>query len=297
MDLLLSAIIVGLLYSTFTIGLGISFRVLNYPDLTLEGSGIFGAAISFLFMSMGLNPIISTLAGFFAGFFAGVVTAFLHLYFKVSKLLSGIICAAILYSINIRLLGGKANIRFPAESGNIFNMINNQDNLITLLIVLAFIIIFLYILFKTKYGYIIRGIGDNENFIISLNKNPKLYLFIGLGISNGLIGLGGAILVQYKHAIDINYGLGLLVSSLAAMMLGEVIVHSKSMFHYFLSNILGTILYSAIIGFILFNWSENWSKYVIPSDVRMVTGIVLIIPSIILKYFKKNEVTLFKSHW
>lgn len=298
-NLINTAILVGLLYSLFTIGLSISFRVLNYPDLTLEGSAIFGGAISFVFMSMGCGPIPSLIFGMLAGALAGVFTAIQHIYFGVSKLLSGIITTAVLYSINIRLLGNKANVRFTDFQG-FFKSINptgsSYIDIFLLALIIVFLILVIAIIFKTKLGLLLRSLGGNENFIIRLGYNPNLMVFIGLAIANSFIGLGGAILVHYKNYVDVNMSFGLLIGALAAMVLGETIITPKKIWQNTVSNILGTILYNFAIALVLFSWSPNWEKIIHASDVRLVTGLLLLLPIIIQKR-KTEKFKLFKSDW
>jgi putative ABC transport system permease protein len=298
-NLLYAAILVGLLYSLFTIGLSISFRVLNYPDLTLEGSAIFGGSISYVFLSLGYAPVISLIMGMFAGALSGIFTAVLHVYLSVSKLLSGIITTAILYSINIRLLGNKANVRVNGNGG-IFNFINPSDNsiisLIVLVIVLLIVLTFIYILFKIKIGYLLRAMGGNEQFIIRLGYNPKVVIIAGLALSNSIIGLGGAILVHYKNYVDVNMSFGLLIGALASMVLGETLISSRNMLRNSISNIIGTISYNFAIALVLFSWSPIWDQFIHASDVRLISGLMLLVP-IAIKKRKENKYKLFKSDW
>ncbi|MBI2968926.1 MAG: hypothetical protein HYY40_14085 [Bacteroidetes bacterium] len=299
-DLILTSVLVGLLYCLFTIGLSISFRVINYPDLTLEGSAILGGALCFNALHFGLDPFTALLVGFVGGALAGVFTGILYLYANVSKLLSGIITTAILYSLNIRFLGGKSNVRLTDEN-TVFTLLNPSNASIpSILILSAFVILILCILFfvfRLRVGYLLRILGDNEKFINTLGRNPNKFTLIGLGLSNGIIGLGGALMVQYKNTCDINMSFGLLVGALAALMLGESIFSAKSIFRHFTFSVVGTVLYSLVIGFVLFSWSSDWEKYVMASDVRLFTGLLLIALAVFTKFKKTGKVSLFNSHW
>lgn len=298
-SLLGTAVLVGLLYSLFTIGLSISFRVLNYPDITLEGSVILGGALSFNALNAGIDPFTALLVGAIGGAVAGVFTATQYLYLGVSKLLSGIITTAILYSINIRLLGGRANARFE-NIQSVFDLLNPLHNRNIDILVLGLIAVLIVgactVLFTTRAGLLLKALGNNEAFVVSLGQNPKLVALFGLAVSNAIIGLGGAILVQYKSTCDVNMSFGLLISALAAMILGETIFQARRMWHYLIGAIIGTIVYNLAIVLVLFSWSSQWERIVIASDVRLVTGLLLIVPTL-LKLKWGSKFRLFKSDW
>ncbi|RJQ61045.1 MAG: hypothetical protein C4517_09290 [Stygiobacter sp.] len=297
--LIQTALLVGVLYSFLTLGLSLSFRVLNYPDLTLEGSMIIGGAISYYIISQGINPFLSLLFGGIAGMLAGFFTAIQNIYLKVGKLLSGIITTAIIYSLTIRVLAGRSNARFN-EGQSIFSILNPSNNTnITIMIIMVILLcltLFLTYYFKTKSGMLLRAAGGNERFLISYGKNPKIYTFVGLGLANAVIGLGGAILVNFKNTVDINMSFGLLVSALAAMVIGETIINAHKMWHGIIGNIIGTIIYNLAIGIFLFSWDSQNDSFFIPSDVRMITGLLLIIP-ILIKNKKTDRFNLFNSEW
>lgn len=294
-DILIISIIIGLLYSFFTIGLTISFRVLNYPDLTIDGSLILGGATFYFLTSIGFDSFSSLLLSFIIGFFAGLFTSLLNTLFNINKLLTGIITSALLYSINIRLLGGLSNVRFE-QSVLIFNELSDNET-IAVLFFLIFIVVFsLFLLFKTKLGYYFRVIGDNPYYLETIGKNKNIIQNIGLGVSNGIIAFGGAVLVQYKGVCDVNYSVGILISSLAAIILGDIFINSKNIYQVFSSNILGTIFYSFVIAVIMYNWSDDWQKYILGTDIRFFSGILLLIPLILIRR-KRKRFRLFKSEW
>lgn len=293
------SILVGLLYCPFTIAMGLNFRVLNYPDLSLEGSAVFGGAVSFMALNAGLGPLISIAVGAVGGALAGLVTAGQHLYLGVSKLLSGIITAAILYSLNIRLLGGRANARFGDLAG-LFDRLNPQGERVIDLIVLGLlacaILVTASLVFSTRLGLLLRTLGDNERYLVSLGENPKAVTLWGLALSNGIVGFGGAVLVQQKRICDVNLSFGLLVAALAGMVLGESLLPARGMARYVLSNVLGTMVYNLAIAFVLFNWSSKWEALIMSSDVRLVSGLLLLIPTV-LSIRRKAQRRLFRSEW
>ncbi|NPA44238.1 MAG: hypothetical protein GXO49_01765 [Chlorobi bacterium] len=294
-DILIISLIIGLLYSFFTIGLTISFRILNYPDLTIDGSLILGGASFYFFNSLGIGLYISLFFSLLLGFVAGFFTSFLNTHFNINKLITGIITSALLYSINIRLLGGLSNVRFT-NSNLLLNNSNDLTTIITLIAIISILLIVLILLFHSKLGYYFRIIGDNPFFLESLGKNKKIIQNIGIGISNAIIALGGAILVQYKGVCDVNYSTGILISSLAAILLGDMFLNAKNINEVFISNILGTIFYSFVIALIMFNWSDTWQNYILGTDIRFFSGLLLLIPLIITSRNKK-KFKFFKSDW
>lgn len=293
-----TALLVGLLYAPITIGLALSFRLLNYPDLTCEGSVMFGGAVAFVALHNGVHPILTLLLALVAGMGAGAVTASLHSYVRVSKLLSGIISTAILYSVTIRLLGGKSNLRVSKET--IFDVINPHE-MALLDITMAFVIVGLifvacFFLFRSYPGRILRALGDNERYVTSLGKNPRLYLILGLSISNGIIGLCGGVLSHFKHVCDVNMSFGLLIGALAAMVIGETIYAARTVWQYIIVCVIGTFAYNIAVGAIYFNWGTRIENLIHPSDVRMVTGLLLIVPAVISLRFR-TRYKIFKSDW
>ncbi|MCG3146259.1 MAG: hypothetical protein HONDAALG_04146 [Gammaproteobacteria bacterium] len=298
-NLVETVVLVGLLYSFFTVGLSVSFRVLNYPDLTLEGSVILGGAISFNALQAGIDPTTAILAGMLSGGLAGLFTAVQYLYLKVSKLLSGIITTAIVYSINIRLLGGRANARFE-DIDSLFDLVNPLHSQIRDILIFSVMIValisFFALFFNTKMGYMLRILGDNPSFLVALGNNPKHVTLIGLAVANSVLGLGGAIMVQYKSTCDVNMSFGLLTGALAAMVIGESFVSAKNMWQYMIGSVFGTIAYNFAVALVLFSWSSNYEKLVMASDVRLLTGILLILPTL-LKRAKVGKYLLFRSDW
>lgn len=294
-----TALLVGLLYSAFTIGLSLSFRVLNYPDLGIEGSAVFGGASCAWVLQYTGNPWLALLAGALGGSIAGLLTGFQHVYFGVSKLLSGIITSAIFYSLNIRVLGGRANVRL-SDARTIFDVLNPSQNQWVEIAISAILVSFVVaggiIFFKTKAGYLMRALGSNTTFVVALGQNPKTITLFGLAISNAVIGFGGAILVQQKHFCDVNMSAGMLISALAALVLAEVLITARGMAQNLCVLVAGTILYALAVTLVLFSWNSDWEKIILASDVRLFTGLLLLIPIIILRR-KGDRFRLFKSDW
>jgi len=300
MEIMLSwlyvGLLVGLLYSPITIGLGWSFRYLNYPDLTCEGSFVFAGSASILILNQTNNIALSIAIRVLSGFFAGLFTSVLHLRFNVSKLLSGVITWSVLYSISIHILGGVSNR--VAEKKTIFEYVNDSPAL-ELLITLIFIVLasFFYLLVAySKWGRLIRSLGDQYNYPTSLGYSPQLLTAIGLGFSNALIGFGASLLVHFRGIIDVNMGSGLLIGGLASLVLGETTFNVSNKWQHMVLLIFGAIMYNLAIGAFYFNWGVNIDDLFLPSDVRMMGGLLILASAWILSK-RKGRYKLFASDW
>lgn len=292
------SLFVALLYTPITFGLAISFRLLNYPDLTCEGSFMLGGAVALVFLQENTISWLSLPTAFLLGVLAGIFTNSIHAYLKVSRLLSGIITSAIAYSLTIRFFSGKANAK--AANNTIFEYLdpNNTElgEFVIVTIVVLVIFILLSILFKHHTGRILYALGDDENFVTSLGYNPKILMAIGLGISNGIIGLCGGLIGHHKAVFDVNMGFGILIGGLASLVLGETVFAAKKLWQHLVICFVGTWLYNIAIGALYFKWNISIEDFLYPSDVRMVAGILLLVPALLLRN-SKGRYRLFKSEW
>ncbi|MGE0074836.1 MAG: ABC transporter permease [Spirochaetae bacterium HGW-Spirochaetae-4] len=275
----------GLIFSIMVIGVLISYRILDFADLTCDGSFATGAAVATMAIVNGTGLATALLLASGAGAIAGVITATIHNRLKVPGLLAGILTMTMLYSINIRILGGRANVpllrietlytRFP----EIFSMMSNPwallvGTLIIVLIVKELIDVF----FRTDLGIAIGALGSNEQMIISMGIDPKLLKVIGMALSNGLIALSGGLLAQYQGFADANLGQGMVVQGLAAIMIGEFLFDSNKISLITLRVIFGAIIYKALM------FLGRYYGYYInltPSDLKLLTGILVIISLIV----------------
>jgi putative ABC transport system permease protein len=290
-----SAFVVGILYAPVTLGLAFSFRVLNYPDLTCEGSFLVGSAVSVVLIEAGVRPLAALVLAALAGGIAGAVTGIVHLKGGVTRLLSGFVTTAFAYSITIRLLGGRANLRSLKDT--LFDTLNPRNSAwrecAILVIICLGLCVSLSLFYKTRFARVLRALGDTPWFCVSLGKNPNLYLVIGLAIANSLVGFGGGLVSQYKRICDVNMSFGILVSGLAALVLGETLFASRSTTTHVVMCFVGTWVYNLAVG--LFYFGQLGDK-LLPSDVRFVTGILLLIPSLVLSR-KLSRYRLFNSEW
>lgn len=298
MSILTTAVLVGLLYSLVTVGLCLAFRVLDYPDLTLEGGMVFGATASLLTLQATGNVILSLLAGLAAGAAAGAMTASLHLFLGVSRLLSGIVTAAFLYSVDIRLLGKVSVVRY-SSGPTLFtpDPYIAQPQLKCILLLLAIVgsvVILLSLFFRTRAGLLLRGLGEDERFVTVQGANPKIYLVGGLAAANALIGLCGALVFHFHRVVDVNLTAGMLIAALAALVLGETLIPSRYVWQYLCACIVGTLVYQAFVTFVLFGMGRAMSDVIIASDVRLLTGLCFVVPCVLLRY---RRYRLFYSRW
>lgn len=255
----------GLILSILAMGIFITYKILDIADLSAEGSFPFGAFIFAKFISIGINPIISTLLAFLFGSLAGLLTSILFTKLKIKPLLSGILTMTILYSINLNI-NGKANIPLFSYS-SIFNL---GSTLFILIIIVLFIKIILDQFLKTETGYLLIATGDNESFIRSLGENSNKYKIIGLMISNGLIALSGALTAQIQGFADITMGSSIIVVALASIIIGDVIKKSSSKIKNTTGVIMGAVFYRFIGSFVLELGLD-------PTNLKAISAIIVIL--------------------
>lgn len=275
----------GLIFSIMVIGVLISYRILDFADLTCDGSFATGAAVATMAIVNGTGLATALLLAAAAGGIAGVVTATIHNRLKVPGLLAGILTMTMLYSINIRILGGRANVpllrietlytKFPV----VFSMVSTPWALLvgTLLIVLV-VKELIDVFFRTDLGIAIGALGSNEQMIISMGIDPRLLKVIGMALSNALIALSGGLLAQYQGFADANLGQGMVVQGLAAIMIGEFLFDSNKISLITLRVIFGAIIYKALM------FLGRYYGYYInltPSDLKLLTGILVVISLIV----------------
>ncbi|RGX55493.1 ABC transporter permease [Anaerotruncus sp. AF02-27] len=244
------AIELGLIYALVALGLFVSYRVLDIPDLTVDGSFTLGAAVCAVLTMKG-HPYLGLLFAVAAGWIAGMVTAFLQTKMRVSPILAGILSMTALYSINLCVMGGAPTIALLGMPG-IFTLSQAAYYkaavlLGTVIVVCAFLIVF----FRTSTGLCIRATGDNADMVRSSSINTDRMKFIGLGLANALVGLSGALIAQYQSFADTSTGVGMVVIGLASLIVGEVVFGRLNVWRNILAVVLGAVLYRVIIAFVL----------------------------------------------
>jgi putative tryptophan/tyrosine transport system permease protein len=298
MSLLIGSTIIGLILALLALGIFISFRIFDFPDITAEGSFTFGAATAASLIVAGVNPMLASLVAFIAGMIAGALTGVIHTRFKINPLLAGILVMTALYSVNLHVMG-KSNMPLLNQV-TIFTWVENLSASISgvgartmiigwevatkdlwlllfcFLTIAAFCLI-LWWFFKTNIGTAMRATGDNDQMIRALGVNTKAMIIIGIALSNGFIALAGAMLAQYQGFADVQMGIGMMVWGLASVIIGEAIINDNSVGFVIIGAVLGSVLFRLLVAIAL-RWGLN------PNDLKIITAlfvfIALILPGI-----------------
>ncbi len=287
----LGAVEQGLVYGIMVIGVYLTFRILDFPDLTVDGSLPLGASISAVAITSGINPYVSLLLALLGGFVAGMITAILNTKFKILHLLASILTMIALYSINIRIMGGP-NIALLGTK-TVFDALISQGvpsqyaGIVVFgvfaLSVTAFIVWFL----KTELGMALLATGDNPKMITSLGVNTHTVIILGVGLSNGLVALSGALIAQNQGAADVGMGIGTIIAGLASVIIGETIFGHGSIARAFVAALLGSVVYRLAIALALGLEFGDFSFN--PSDLNLITAILVII-ALVAPNIKKKVV-------
>lgn len=244
----------GIIYAIMALGVFVSFRTLNMPDLSVDSSFVLGAAVSVV-MTLSGHPFLALGIAFIAGCGAGSITALLHTKLKIQPLLAGILTMLALYSINLKVMGGKANIPLINKT-TVFSTLKGTalgeySELLFSLVILILILLVLFAFLKTRLGFVLRATGDNDHMVRALGVNTDSVILVGLAISNGLVAVSGALIAQSQSYVDIGMGIGMVVIGLASVIIGEVVFGTSSLFRRLIAVVLGSILYRLIIAFAL----------------------------------------------
>jgi len=285
----------GVIYALMALGVYLSFRILDFPDLTVDGSFVTGASVAAILIVGGTNPIVATIAAVIAGFLAGCITGLLHTKGKINPLLSGILMMIALYSINLRIMG-KSNVpllqeetimtqitnlwqslKFDEMAGvllssvGLSNFVPKTWGILFIMTLLALLIKGMIDWFlKTDIGLAIRATGDNETMIRSFSADTDLLKVLGLGISNGLVALSGALIAQYNGFSDVGMGIGMIIIGLASVIIGEAVFGAKTIIRATLAVIGGAILYRIIITLAL------RVEFLETGDMKLITAFIVV---------------------
>ncbi|MEF3255164.1 MAG: ABC transporter permease [Deferribacterales bacterium] len=277
----------GLVYGIMALGVYITFRVLDFPDLSVDGTFPLGAAVVAVSIVNGLNPYLASLLALFSGIIAGVITGILNTKLKILNLLSGILVMIALYSVNIRIMGqpntallGYDTIFTPFEK--FFDLdryiISPFFYLFIVILLITIIVWFLH----TDLGLSMRATGDNTKMVRAQGINNNFMIILGVAFSNGLVALSGSFVAQSQGSADVNMGIGTIVAGLASVILGESFLEGRTVFRSILSVIIGSVVYRLAIALALsFKIGEFQLN---PSDLNLITASIvtfaLISPSI-----------------
>ena len=284
------AIAQGLIWGLFAIGLYITYKILDIADLTVDGSICTGACVAVVLIVNGVSIVLAMLAAFVAGALAGAVTGLLHTVMGIPAILAGILTQLMLWSVNLKILG-QAQIAIPSRNSNITTLLTQRNLGMAILVGVLFaaaIIVCLWLFFYTEIGFTIKSTGDNEAMSRAQGINVNLNKVIGLAISNGIIGVSGALLAQYQGFADINMGRGAIVIGLAAIIIGlSISMKIKPNFVVSLIGVTGGgVLYYLVYTFVI--WLGLDTELLKMLSAIIVT-IFLAVPYLKKTYFSKKR--------
>lgn len=291
----------GIIFAIMALGVYLSFRILDFPDLTVDGSFVTGAAVSALLIVNGMPTGVAIFAALLAGFIAGSMTGLLNTKGKVNPLLSGILMMTALYSINLRIMG-QSNIpllnqdTFFTQLRSVFERLGIDQLLdqglttvgverlpstysaLIIMLLVTFMIKFITDYFlKTEVGLALRAIGDNEQMIRSFSANTDHLKVLGLGVSNGLVALSGGLYAQFTGFSDLNMGIGMIVIGLASVIIGESIVGTKTIGRTTLAVVVGAVIYRMVITLAI------RSDFLDNGDTKLITALLVVLALVVPK--------------
>ncbi|MBQ8407796.1 MAG: ABC transporter permease [Clostridia bacterium] len=283
------AVAEGLIWGLMAIGVYISYKILDIADLSVDGSICTGMCICAVSIANGVPAWLSILIAFIAGALAGTLTGLLHTAGGIPAILAGILTQLILYSVNLKILGGKSLIQISSRQYSlILNMSNNPMAIVAAVAIIALVIVGLWLFFYTEVGLTLKSTGDNPDMSRAQGVNVDRNKVIGLAISNGVVALAGALLAQYKGSANINEGRGAIVVGLAAIFIGlSVSLKIKPNFVVSMIGVVGGgIVYYIIYSFvILLGLKTDYLKML----SAIIVALFLIVPYIKTKYFTKQK--------
>ena len=293
MALVLSVLEQGMIYAIMALGIYITYKILDFPDLTVDGSFPLGAALTCAMIAGGCNPFLTILISFAAGAVVGVLTGLIHVKLKVRDLLSGIIMMTALYTVNLQI-AGRANLPiynfdtifdnrvinavFPESMGRYRTVI-----LILIITVITKLVLDWYM--NTKSGFLLRAVGDNDTIVTSLGVDKGMVKIIGLSIANGLVSMGGCIYAQQQRFFDISMGTGTMVIGLASVIIGTSLLKNLTFLKVTTTVVIGSIIYKACVALALsLGFPSNYLKM-----ITAVLFLVILVVSMDRKKKVKNR--------
>lgn len=278
----------GLIYGIMSLGVYITYKILDFPDLTVDGSFPLGAAVTALMVTKGINPIFTIFVSFLAGAVAGICTGIIHVKLQVRDLLSGIIMMTALWTINLRI-AGTANVPIFTEKSIFDNAYMNEIfqgkfasyKIVSIVFVIAMLVkFFLDGYLSTKSGLLLRAVGDNANLVTALAKNQGNIKILGLGISNGLVALAGSIFCQEQRVFEISSGTGAVIVGLASVIIGTSLFEKLTFFKATTAVLVGSVIYKGCVAIAI--------KFFEPQDMKIITSVLFLLVLVIGMKKKKR---------
>jgi putative ABC transport system permease protein len=301
MTLLIGALTLGLILGLLALGVYVSFRIFNIPDMTAEGAVTLGASLAAVMMVKGYNPVVATLAAGIAGSAAGAITGLLATKCRINALLSGILVMTGLYSVNLHIMG-KSNVplletvtlstyadqfgaRLFGSAANLYIAgwavsVRDASMLLAILLLIIVICLLLYFFFRTDLGTAMRATGDNPYMICALGVSVDTAMIFGLAMSNGLIGLCGALIAQYQGFADVQMGVGMVVLGIASVIIGESLVGTRAVGLLITGTVMGSVLFRLLVAIAL-RWGLN------PNDLKLITA-VFVFAALVMPNFARR---------
>jgi len=275
----------GLVFGLLTVGFYLTFRVLSFPDLSIEGTFPLGGAVASTLIVNGFNPFLATLTAILAGFCAGIVTALFNTRLRITALLSGVLMMVGLYSVNLRIMGG-ANVPMLRDI-TCFDLVGQVLSLRGIPLAIVFSAAVSIICFaalnwflRTEIGLALRASGDNEQMVRGLGSDTNKNILLGCGISNGLIALTGSLVAQNQGFCDVGMGIGIIVTALAAVIIGEALFRPKGITSLLIACFGGSFAYRLFITIAL-------RLGMAPGDLKMITALLVLI-ALAVPYLRKR---------
>ena len=290
MTLIISVFEQGMIYAVMALGMYITYKILDFPDMTVDGSFPLGASLSAVLISQGMNPYLTLLLSFAAGLVAGTITGLIHVKLKVRDILASIIMMTALYSVNLRI-AGKTNLPIY-NCDNIYNnrvmdrifagVLAPYKNLIVIAVIVLLVKCVLDWYLKTKSGYLLKAVGDNETLVTSMGIDKGKIKILGLAIANGLVSLGGSMFAQQQRFFDASMGVGTAVIGLASVIIGTALFGQISAFGFSISVILGSILYKGCVAAAIRIGLQS-------TDLKLVTAVLFLLILVLSSRIEKHQ--------
>lgn len=290
MTLIISVFEQGMIYAVMALGMYITYKILDFPDMTVDGSFPLGASLSAVLISQGMNPYLTLFLSFAAGLVAGTITGLIHVKLKVRDILASIIMMTALYSVNLRI-AGKANLPIY-NCDNIYNnrvmdriftgVLAPYKNLIVIAVIVLLVKCVLDWYLKTKSGYLLKAVGDNETLVTSMGIDKGKIKILGLAIANGLVSLGGSMFAQQQRFFDASMGVGTAVIGLASVIIGTALFGQISVFGFSISVILGSILYKGCVAAAIRIGLQS-------TDLKLVTAVLFLLILVLSSRIEKHQ--------
>ena len=290
------AVELGLVYAFVAIGVYLSFRILDFPDLTVDGSFLLGSTVCGVMILCGFNPWFAMFSALVAGMIAGLVTALLNLKFGILNLLASILTMSALYTINLRIMGimGVSNVNLGLADTALtpfYNLFGLPDMIIRPLFVGILVIIVAFLVWRfleSEVGLAMRATGTNQRMAKAQGIKTALLIYAGMGLSNGLVALGGSLYIQTAIATDITGGAGTIVFGLAAVIIGETLFRTRNLLLIIISCIVGSVLYRVAVQFAFEGSSLGIDT---STDLQLITALIVVLTLVLPHYLgaKKHD--------